>query len=259
MHTGRTVVSHSNSEEAGEYSGHVFEVFHSTKISSNTGNTNTGNSTETNRVQEIELQKLRFAVVFSALATRGPVPTFYEVGFPLINPGNFGSSDGSPGDYLLIDEATKVKLVDWYGVLSNKNLKGVLTPLKRLQYAIFERRNPEDAIVDAIIAWEGMFSEKFETTFKVTASMAKFLRSVSEREKLFVRLKKLYDLRSDLVHGGTNTLLQKENIQDVRAEVINIGLECVMKIINNDRLLSMDSAERMKAILVFDDPDDVST
>lgn len=258
MHTGRTVTSHSNSE-GGEYSGHVFEVFHSTKISSTNGNTNTGNSTETNQVQEIELQKLRFAVVFSLLANHGPVPTFFEVGFPLINPGNFGHSDGSPGDYILIDEGSKVKLVDWYGVLSNKDLEQVRTPLKRLQYAVFERRNPEDAIVDAIIAWEGMFGEKGETRFKLTASIAKFLHSGSEREKQLGRLKKLYDIRCQLVHSGTSELLQKENIRDVRAEVINIGLECVIKIIKNDRLLSMSSEKRIKAILVCDDPDDVST
>lgn len=258
MHTGRTVVSHSGGD-AGEYSGHVFEIFHSTKITFASGNTNTGNSSETHRVQETKLQKLRFAVVFSSLANRGPVPTFHEVGFPLISPGNFGISDGNPGEYIQIDETTKEKLVDWYCVLSDKDLKKVHTPLKRLQYAIFERRNPEDSIVDAIIAWEGMFSEAFETTFKVTGSMAKFLRSGSEREELFIRLKKLYQLRSDLVHGGASKLLRTESISDVRAEVINIGLECLMKIIKDDRLLSMDSGERIKDILVFDEASGIST
>ncbi len=252
MHTGRTVVSHSGSE-AGEYSGHVFEIFHSTKVSSAIGNTNTGNSLETNRVQESILQKLRFAIVFSSLANRGPVPTFYEVGFPLISPGNFGISEGSPGYYIQIDETTKEKLVDWYRILSDKDLKKVHTSLKRLQYAIFERSNPEDAIVDAIIAWEGMFSEAFETTFKVTGSMAKYLRSGSEREELFIRLKKLYQLRNDLIHGGDSKLLRTENIHDVRAEVIDYGLECLMKIIKDDHLLSMDSRERIKNILVLDD------
>jgi len=258
MHTSRTVVSHSGNETE-EYSGHVFEIFHSTKISSMTGATNAGNSIETNRVQEKELQKLRFAVVFSSLANYGPVPTFFEIGFPLVGIGNYAASDGNPANYILIDEPTKAKLVEWYNVLNNKDLKPIQTPLKRLQYAIFERRNPEDAIVDAIIAWEGMFSEAFETTFKVTGSMAKFLRSGSKREELFGRLKKLYRLRSDLVHGGTSELLKKENIQDIRAEVINIGLECVMKIISNDRLLSMSSEERIKAILVLDEIDNISS
>jgi hypothetical protein len=263
MHTGRTVTSHSGNE-AEEYSGHVFEVFHSTKIASLTGTVTTSDSIETQRFQEDELQKLRFAVVFSSLANRGPVPTFFENGFPLIRPGNFSFNIDHPSEYILIeyiliDDATKAKLVEWDEVLNNKDLKYVQTSLKRLQYAIFERKNPEDAIVDAIIAWEGMFSEAFETIFKVTGSMAKFLRSGSERKEFYRRLKKLYDLRSKLVHGGTSDLLKKENIEDIRAEVINIGLECLMKIIHNDRLLAMSSADRMKAILVFDEPDTTST
>ena len=252
MHTGQTVVSHSDNE-AGEYSGHVFEVFHSTEISSTRGATNTSNSIETNRVQENEFQKLRFSVVFSSLANRGPVPTFFEFGFPLINPGNYGFGNDHASNYILIDVETKGKLIEWYNVLSNKDLKRVQTPLKRLQYAIFERRDPEDAIVDAIIAWEGMFSEAFETTFKVAGSIAKFLRSGLERRKLFTRLKTLYKLRSDIVHGKDSKLLKRENIEDVRAEVINIGLECMMKIINNKRLLSMRSDERVHAILVLDE------
>lgn len=257
MHTRHTVVGHSGGE-AGEYSGHVFEVFHSTKISSLTASVNTGNSIETNRIQEVELQKLRFSVVFSSLANRGPNPTFFEIGFPLVNPGNYSLSDLHPGNYIVIDEAVKAKLVEWYGILDNKDLKPVRTPLKRLQYAIFERRNPEDAIVDAIIAWEGMFSERFETTFKVTGSMAKFLRSGTKRDEFFSRLKKLYNLRSDLVHGGTSDLLKHENINDIRAEVISIGLECIMKIIINDRLLAMSSGERIKSILVLSEFENTS-
>lgn len=257
IHTNRTVVEHPGNI-AGEYSGHVFEVFHFTKITSTTGTTNTGNSVESNRVQENALQKLRFAVVFSSFANRGPAPTFFENGFPLLIPGGYSSPDGTPGDYILIDEATKTKLVEWYNVLNNKDLKRVQTSLNRLQYAIFERSNPEDAIVDAIIAWEGMFSEAFETTFKVTGSMAKFLRPSSERDKFYRRLKKLYNLRSELVHGGTSKSLKNENIQDVRAEVINIGLECLMKIIRDDRLLSLSSTDRIKTILVLDEPDTTS-
>lgn len=250
LHTNRTVVSHG--DDIGEYSGHIFEIFHSTQIASEDGNVNTGNSIETNRKQLDLLQKLQFAVVFSSMSNRGPAPVFFELGFPLISPGNCSYNEGNPFQYIQIDQEKKEKLAKWYGILGDKNLTKVHTPLKRLQYAIFERRNPEDAIVDAIIAWEGMFSEAFETTFKVTGSMAKFLRSGEDRKKLLARLKTLYQLRSDLVHGKDSKLLKNENIEDVRAEVIDIGLECLMKIIGNNRLLSMDSSERIKEILLYD-------
>ena len=255
IHTNRTVVSHSGDQD-GEYrySGHIFEIFHSTEISFTPSEFNTSNSIETNRFQETELQKLQFSAVFSSLANYGPVPTLSEIGFPLIIPGNYGVKENFPTEYILINEETKDKLIEWYSCLSNKDLTQIQTPLKRLQYAIFERNNPEDAIVDAIIAWEGMFSEAFETTFKVTGSIAKFLRSGAERDTFFKRLKKLYGFRSELVHGGDRKSLKKENIQEVRAEVIDIGLECLKKIINSDYLLSLTSIKRMEAILIFDEP-----
>ncbi|KAA0266307.1 MAG: hypothetical protein EDM79_15930, partial [Chloroflexi bacterium] len=91
-----------------------------------------------------------------------------------------------------------------------------------------------------------------------TGSMAKFLRSGTKRDEFFSRLKKLYNLRSDLVHGGTSDLLKHENINDIRAEVISIGLECIMKIIINDRLLAMSSGERIKSILVLSEFENTS-
>jgi hypothetical protein len=254
IHTNETVVGVAGTE-GEEYSGHIFEIYHSTKILTTSGLTNTGNSIIINRFQQTELQKLQFAIVFSSLANYGPVPSFIEIGFPLVYTGTGSTNDKYPRNYILIDEMIKTKIIDWYGVLHNKDLERVQSPLKRLQYAIFERNNPEDSIVDAIIAWEGMFSEAFETTFKVTGSIAKFLRSGSKRVDFFMRLKKLYDLRSVLVHGGTSDLLKKENINDIREEVINIGLECMMKIIRNDQLLSLTPPERVKTILVLDDLD----
>jgi Apea-like HEPN len=185
------------------------------------------------------------------MSNRGPAPVFFEIGFPLIDPGNYSYSESTHVQYIQIDQETKEKLAKWYGILGDKDLSKVRTPLNRLQYAIFERRNPEDAIVDAIIAWEGMFSEAFETTFKVTSSMAKFLRSGEDRRKLFERLKKLYQLRSDLVHGKESKSSKKENMENVRAEVIDIGLECLTKIIDDDFLLSIDSSERIKEILLY--------
>lgn len=207
IHTLRTVVSHS--DEHSRYSGHVLEVIHRTKICSHEAICNRGNSIESNRTQQDVLEKVLFSLIFSCECTRGPAPSFFEIGFPLIGPGNCGLADQSPGEYLLIDEAAKDNVKNWFRILRDKPIDKIKTPLQRLKYAIFERRNPEDAIVDAVIAWEGMFSEAFETTFKVTGSLAKYLSSPEERPALLSRLKKLYQLRSDLVHGANSKLLRQ--------------------------------------------------
>ncbi len=249
LHTQRTVVSHS--DEHSRYSGHVLEVIHKTKIHSHEATCNTGNSIEANRVQQDVLEKVLFSLVFSCECTRGPTPSFFEIGFPLIGPGNCGLADQSPGEYLLIDEAAKDSVKNWFNILRDKPLDKVKTPLQRLKYAIFERWNPEDAIVDAVIAWEGMFSEAFETTFKVTGSLAKYLSGSEERPAFLSRLKKLYKLRSDLVHGANSSLLREESVNDLRNEVVNIGLRCMKKLVSDEMLLPMSPSERVMHLLVL--------
>ncbi|OGT96538.1 MAG: hypothetical protein A2X80_12690 [Geobacteraceae bacterium GWB2_52_12] len=249
IHTQRTVVSHS--DEHSRYSGHVLEAIHKTKLYSHEATCNTGNSIEANRVQQDVLEKVLFSLVFSCECTRGPTPSFFEIGFPLIGPGNCGLADQNPGEYLLIDEAAKDSVKNWFGILRDKPLDKVKTPLQRLKYAIFERRNPEDAIVDAVIAWEGMFSEAFETTFKVTGSLAKYLSGPEERTAFLSRLKKLYQLRSDLVHGANSKLLQQESVDDLRSEVVSIGLRCLKKLVSDELLLPMSPSERVKHLLIL--------
>jgi hypothetical protein len=123
--------------------------------------------------------------------------------------------------------------------------------LKRLKYAIFERHQSEDSIVDAIIAWEGMFSEAFETTFKVTGSISKYLIDKDDREDFLSRLKKLYGLRSDLVHGKKSKLMENEDIEELRSEVIKIGLNCLKKLLKDEALLNMTPQARVKEIMVM--------
>jgi len=249
IHTQRTVVSHS--DEHGRYSGHVLEIVHETKIHSHEAACVTVNSRKTIQLQQDVLEKVLFSLVFSCECTRGPAPSFFEIGFPLIHPGNCGLANQTPGGNLLIDEATKDRVRDWFGILRNKPLDRVKTPLQRLKYAIFERRNPEDAIVDAVIAWEGMFGEAFETTFKVTGSLAKYLYKPEERSASLSRLKKLYQLRCALVHGGTGELLKQASVDDLRNEVVGIGLRCLKKLLSDERLLSMSPSERVKHLLVL--------
>lgn len=249
IHTQRTVVSHS--DEHSKYSGHVLEVIHKTKIHSHEAIYNTGNSSASNRLQQDVLEKVLFSLVFSCECTRGPTPSFFEVAFPLIGPGTCGLADQSPGEYLLIDEVAQDSAKNWFGILRDEPLDRVKTPLQRLKYAIFERQNPEDAIVDGVIAWEGMFSEAFETTFKVTGSLAKYLSRTEEREDFLSRLKKLYQLRSDLVHGTNSKLLEQESVDELRSEVVSIGLRCLKKLVSDKILLPMSPSERVKHLLIL--------
>lgn len=96
-----------------------------------------------------------------------------------------------------------------------------------------------------------MFSQAYETTFKVTGSLAKYLSDSANRPEMLKRLKGLYDLRSNLVHGKASKDSSKEDIESIRSEVVRIGLNCLKKLLQDDRLLLMSPTERVNDLLVL--------
>jgi len=130
------------------------------------------------------IDTLKLALAFALREDRGISHSFSESGFPLLIPGNYSISSTPPSKYLIVDEKDVAPIKGWFKKLSDTNLKYINIPLQRLKNAIFERIHPEDAIVDAIIAWEGMFSEAFETSFKVTASIRDYVNCILYAVKL---------------------------------------------------------------------------
>ncbi|MBJ6911797.1 hypothetical protein JG661_21260, partial [Vibrio cholerae] len=72
-----------------------------------------------------------------------------------------------------------------------------------------------------------------------------------ERESFLNRLKKLYGLRSDLVHGKRSKFMNNENMDELRSEVIAIGIDAITKLLADEKLLKLTPAERVKEILIM--------
>jgi hypothetical protein len=249
-HTNSIIVQHSGDGEK-YYSGHVFEIRHKMAISEPAATKSYTMNRAVYNEQDRLLDSLKFAIIFTLLEDRGISTGFSESGFPLIQPGNYSHGDRSPHKHLTISDKDTEDITGWFTCLTESDLSHVQVPLKRLKYAIFERHQSEDSIVDAIIAWEGMFSEAFETTFKVTGSISKYLIDKDDREDFLSRLKKLYGLRSDLVHGKKSKLMENEDIEELRSEVIKIGLNCLKKLLKDEALLNMTPQARVKEIMVM--------
>lgn len=250
-HTNSIIVQHCGDGEKYS-SGHVFEVRHKMAVSDPVATKIRMISRAVYNEQDRLLDSLKFAIIFTLLEDRGIGTGFSESGFPLIQPGNYSYGDRSPYKHLTkISDKDTEDIVGWFTCLAESDLSHVQVPLKRLKYAIFERHQSEDSIVDAIIAWEGMFSEAFETTFKVTGSISKYLIDKDGREHFLSRLKKLYGLRSDLVHGKKSKLMGNEDIEELRSEVIKIGLNCLKKLLKDEDLLNMTPQNRVKKIMIM--------
>jgi hypothetical protein len=89
--------------------------------------------------------------------------------------------------------------------------------LRRLN-AAHERINPEDAILDIIIALEALIlndttapQERGEMRFRLSLRVAYLLGcSAQEMKNISGTVKKAYDLRSDVVHGGRGKFSKTE-------------------------------------------------
>jgi hypothetical protein len=210
-------------------------------------------SSYTNHDSNELINLFKFAIVFSTESVYSPfTETFIDYSLPFHK--TFYVDKLMSGGGEIITPENQSEVFSWLNLLYKTDLKHVTIPITRLQYAIFERLQPIDSLLDAFIAWEGMFSAKFETVFQVTGSMAKFLEpDVNARRAFVKRLKELYSLRSDLAHGNSkeNKLIKREGIGKLRNEVLEIGLKCLKKILISPEFLKLSPEDRVKEILVF--------
>jgi hypothetical protein len=92
----------------------------------------------------------------------------------------------------------------WIADVDTRRVASVEVAIRRTIRAAVERSDPSDALVDAVIAWENLVgSREGEPTLRVTAALAWLLEDdPGNRRTRQTALKKLYNLRSDVVHGN---------------------------------------------------------
>ncbi len=117
-----------------------------------------------------------------------------------------------------------------------------------------ERQNSIDAIIDAIIdgviAWESLFGEERDTSFKVCGSILKLLKP--KDEKFYKKLKNVYSIRSRIVHGDeSNPFNNPSEAEKTKNFVCKIIRDCLVKLIDEHKdLISLKSNERCRKILL---------
>ncbi|MCI1636114.1 HEPN domain-containing protein [Bifidobacterium sp.] len=84
-----------------------------------------------------------------------------------------------------------------------ESLRNCFIGVRHLLSAVNERENPDDRLLDAVVAWENLVGVDHQTTFRVTAALA-CLQSdepevYQERQKQF---SKIYNVRSRVIHGS---------------------------------------------------------
>ncbi len=122
--------------------------------------------------------------------------------------------------------------------------------MRRMLSAVSDRTDPLDGFIDAVMAWENMFSGRPETNLRVCGAIAWLMEpdDYKRRRKLFDELKDLYSKRSNLVHGALETVADPARC---RGRAVRIAVECLKRLYSDDKLLRIkDSADRGGMILL---------
>ena len=83
---------------------------------------------------------------------------------------------------------------------SNKAFKTAL----RRYYQCSQKSDPEDKIIDLMIAFEAMFlADNAELSFRLALRVSKFLDDEFQNRPLFDFMRSAYNIRSKVVHGST--------------------------------------------------------
>jgi hypothetical protein len=145
-----------------------------------------------------------------------------------------------------LDPVECESIATWAGLIEQQWSSRVYIAVRRsLMAAASSRTDMADRLVDSVIVWENLFgTSQGEPRLRISAAMSWLLASdAASREELQSTLRKLYDYRSQIVHGGPfdeSALIQHAN------DALTYSLETLRAVIRDrpDVLALRDGAAR---------------
>lgn len=121
----------------------------------------------------------------------------------------------------------------------------------RLVSAIVHRADARDSLVDAVMVWENLLGARSEVSFRVSTALTKLLMpdaDLTERRMFRKRLRKVYDTRSDIVHGAT---VDYEKTKEDRDLAVTVAVKALRELYRRgEEWITMKSTERTDALLL---------
>jgi hypothetical protein len=149
---------------------------------------------------------------------------------------------------LTLDE--KNELLEWCDLVHKADDKGARIAVQRTVRALAERDDAMDSFIDAIVAFESLFGARQQIALSLAACAARLLDIDKDMRKVtYSRVKKLYDRRSDILHG-TSVPRLAETIE-CRDEALKYLIESLRKLYRErPQLLAMTGSEREIELLL---------
>ena len=173
----------------------------------------------------------------------------YEVHDTIFWPGRASPWRLAPPTAAPIDVDQHAAATEWARLLKDRYHPSLAMAVRRALLAADGLRDPEDALVDAVIGLESLFGTgQGEVGFRLQTALA-FLFGTDEasRAKINAEVRALYDARSKLVHGGHLDLGHEPYVLVSRA--VDLLLDSLRRLLTTHQHLIADQARGKRLIL----------
>lgn len=114
-----------------------------------------------------------------------------------------------------IDSSMQQDIIDTWNQINDLPSDSAISLALRRWDIMFERFNDDDALIDYWIALESLFAPESsqEVRYRSSLRIADFVgETPEEREQIYGEMRKSYELRSKIVHGGVPDTRQKSDL-----------------------------------------------
>jgi hypothetical protein len=119
--------------------------------------------------------------------------------------------------------------------------------VRRALSAMSLRADPDDILIDSVIVWENLFGTSSETVNRVCTSMALLLADdFEDRRRILTACKKLYDLRSKVVHGASSDVPYEKS-----QEALSFALRTIRELLENRPGLLRSRTSELRSQEIF--------
>lgn len=195
------------------------------------------------------VDRLRLALLLADGVTRPPLRVVsIEVHDPLFRAASFRRSPGFsfPTELAVAAEAD---ILRWAREIEAHFAEPISLAVRRTLSAADPAREPEDALVDAVIALESLFGTgETEVGFRLSTAVAfLFGRTAHERRALHKEVGDLYSVRSNLVHG--KHFDDRAALDRYRRRAVELALDSLKLLLSTHHHLIPNNA-RGKAVIL---------
>ncbi len=158
---------------------------------------------------------------------------------------------GGPASPPPLTQEQTADLTAWANRVAASYDPSIAVAVRRTLSAVNERsRDPEDALIDAVIAWENLFGTggTSEMVFRISTALAILLEpDTFARAERRSDLCKVYHLRSKVMHGGE--VKHKDCLNERKDQAIDVAIDAMRELFEKHPSLIKDANRGIRIIL----------